>query len=306
MDSAGMDHAPAHEANPSPTAGGRRTSGRPKMNSYTDLLKPGESWEDLPDAAQRRKIQNRLAQRAYRRNLRDRTKEVEQLKNQVKELQQAMTTSNGSATELDENMIRTSSQESESPARSEEVVAEPEWHGTYLDGWTVTPEHDMLRQCLNWPTDLDQELHDCYGKNSDTSIHGSAPVSSVSPNLSTSASSGSGQHSVSWPASEAHDDFQPLDMDDSIFYTNPPSPGTIADAQRMVFPHLDPEPCVDEPLIHLAISRGTVNSLRLLLNTYPLLINVRDKAGYTPLQRAIISGKTDMMSLLLERGADPA
>lgn len=53
-------------ASPATTTTGRRRSGRPKLNSYVDLMKPGESWDDLDDATERRKIQNRLAQRAYR------------------------------------------------------------------------------------------------------------------------------------------------------------------------------------------------------------------------------------------------
>ncbi|KAI0203555.1 hypothetical protein F4808DRAFT_417125 [Astrocystis sublimbata] len=63
-------------------------SGRPLTTSYADLMKPDEDWRNLPDAAERRKIQNRLAQRAYRRNMRDRTKEVEQLKKQLQQLQE--------------------------------------------------------------------------------------------------------------------------------------------------------------------------------------------------------------------------
>ncbi|TGJ82039.1 hypothetical protein E0Z10_g6711 [Xylaria hypoxylon] len=62
-------------------------SGRPLTTSYADLMKPDEDWRNLPDAAERRKIQNRLAQRAYRRNMRDRTKEVEKLKKQLQQLQ---------------------------------------------------------------------------------------------------------------------------------------------------------------------------------------------------------------------------
>jgi hypothetical protein len=34
--------------------------------AYADLMKPDEDWRNLPNAAERRKIQNRLAQRAYR------------------------------------------------------------------------------------------------------------------------------------------------------------------------------------------------------------------------------------------------
>ncbi|KAI5922099.1 hypothetical protein F4810DRAFT_306127 [Camillea tinctor] len=65
-------------------------SGRPLTTSYVDLMKPDEDWRNLPDAAERRKIQNRLAQRAYRRNMRDRTKEVERLKKQLQQLQESM------------------------------------------------------------------------------------------------------------------------------------------------------------------------------------------------------------------------
>ncbi|KAI5865783.1 hypothetical protein GGS23DRAFT_354690 [Durotheca rogersii] len=73
-------------------------SGRPLTTSYVDLMKPDEDWRNLPDAAERRKIQNRLAQRAYRRNMRDRTKEVERLKKQLQQLQQSMNVADPSTT----------------------------------------------------------------------------------------------------------------------------------------------------------------------------------------------------------------
>jgi hypothetical protein len=41
-------------------------TGREQTVSYADLMKPDVDWRTLPNAADRRKIQNRLAQRAYR------------------------------------------------------------------------------------------------------------------------------------------------------------------------------------------------------------------------------------------------
>lgn len=55
---------PAVPLNASTTA---KSNGKQGI-SYADLMKPDEDWRLLPDASERRKIQNRLAQRAYSRS----------------------------------------------------------------------------------------------------------------------------------------------------------------------------------------------------------------------------------------------
>ncbi len=67
-------HHVAQTMTPTPTRGDAASppsprppqSGREQPVSYADLMKPDEDWRTLPNAADRRKIQNRLAQRAYR------------------------------------------------------------------------------------------------------------------------------------------------------------------------------------------------------------------------------------------------
>jgi hypothetical protein len=39
---------------------------RHQLPAYNELMRPDEDWRMVPDAVERRKIQNRLAQRAYR------------------------------------------------------------------------------------------------------------------------------------------------------------------------------------------------------------------------------------------------
>ncbi|PYI08339.1 hypothetical protein BO78DRAFT_405817 [Aspergillus sclerotiicarbonarius CBS 121057] len=277
---------------------GRRPSGRPKHNSYNDLMKPGESWEDPPDAAERRKIQNRLAQRAYRQNMRDRTKEVELLKSQIQKLQEAInnnnTTTNGSngsisasasTSEGEDQPTRASSQDSSSLSSGPRDV-----RSTYFP----SPDQEMLGDGLSWPTDLDHELNNCFEKTKDvTAVVPSMPTSASHSTVSTA----SAQNAMRWLESDVYDAFPPPSLPSSV---DSVPQRRIASAGSQ--PGRDPE--ADEPLIHIAISRGTIDTLRLLLTTYPISVNVRDRAGYTPLQRAVITGRTDMMKLLIEHGAD--
>ncbi|KAI1841847.1 hypothetical protein JX265_010843 [Neoarthrinium moseri] len=71
----------------SPRASSPTKCGRPPNSAYIKLMKQGEDWRNVADAAERRKLQNRLAQRAYRRSLRDKSKEVEALRRQLSKLQ---------------------------------------------------------------------------------------------------------------------------------------------------------------------------------------------------------------------------
>jgi len=59
----------------------------------------------------------------------------------------------------------------------------------------------------------------------------------------------------------------------------------------------------DHP-IHLAAESGNLRKVRRLLDVDPRLVNRGDRAGGTPLHRAVVGRATKVVALLLERGAD--
>ena len=59
----------------------------------------------------------------------------------------------------------------------------------------------------------------------------------------------------------------------------------------------------DHP-IHLAIDAGNVRRVRELLDADPSLLNRSDRAGGTPLHRAVVASASDIAKLLLDRGAN--
>jgi hypothetical protein len=59
-------------------------------------------------------------------------------------------------------------------------------------------------------------------------------------------------------------------------------------------------------LLHLAVASGNADTLRLLLRNFDMSIDMRDAAGYTPLERAVLYGFADLVAILLEHGIDVA
>ncbi|KAK4153967.1 hypothetical protein C8A00DRAFT_33299 [Chaetomidium leptoderma] len=147
-------------ASPAPLYARPTQSGREQTVSYADLMKPDEDWRNLPNAADRRKIQNRLAQRAYRRSLKERNEEIKRLKKQVEKLEETQAQGElatppgerepdandaGPSGSLASSGTTTNHETVHSATAS--VISESDWMGDYLGIWPHTPprsDHDSF------------------------------------------------------------------------------------------------------------------------------------------------------------------
>ncbi|RYP82425.1 hypothetical protein DL769_001679 [Monosporascus sp. CRB-8-3] len=390
--------------------------GRPLTTSYVDLMKPDEDWRNLPDAAERRKIQNRLAQRAYRRNMRDRTREVERLKKQLQQLQGVLGQNNsttpppeqdspnvGNATTMTDGRCQNGAvtPPSSSSQRMGEYVHQGWPHtsgpehvnglGLTTDGETpmtfdtssffpqLQPSNEMmtgmatpppssgrrsravtgssvtsgglpsnhhLRRSSTGPLMMTpncsspmphHQWHQPTGADRRDSLQVGPMSTSSSPLLPVSRES-FGMCSSSEEVSFMHSK-QAYAMDEGMTPTGPvyppppdselhhhsrsstgwstpadggagsgnsPLPGgylsTVSELPE-VTAAAKPLPETTAPLLHFGVASGQIDTLRLLLSRPGINLNGRDNAGYTPLQRAVANGRTDMAALLLEHGA---
>jgi ankyrin repeat protein len=58
-------------------------------------------------------------------------------------------------------------------------------------------------------------------------------------------------------------------------------------------------------LLHLAVEGDHINTIKVLLQNQRVMVDEEDGDGFTPLQRAVMGGKTEIVKLLLEHNADP-
>ena len=63
-------------------------------------------------------------------------------------------------------------------------------------------------------------------------------------------------------------------------------------------------PAASDHAIHLAAAAGDLERVRELLDADPQLVHCIDRAGGTPLHRAVAASRREMVELLLDRGAD--
>src|SRR5215510_12591184 len=74
----------------------------------------------------------------------------------------------------------------------------------------------------------------------------------------------------------------------------------MIDPSRRLLPSTAPE---DHP-IHQAAEAGKLARVRAFLDQQPSLVHDINRAGGHPLHRAVIGGSADVVTLLLDRGAD--
>lgn len=154
-------------------------------------------------------------------------------------------------------------------------------------------------------TRSDGENRFCYGYPANSGTEPMSALVSIQPPVTDFPAPARGTHSHKHDthAGERSRNYamEPLDavnIHPALLYnTSPPPQGPTPGSQPPAWPGMSA--CTVLSLLHMAVMGGYPETVRLILDRWPELAHLGDAGGYTAVQRAIMSGRDDVISMFV-------
>ncbi|KAF7563655.1 hypothetical protein G7046_g479 [Stylonectria norvegica] len=264
---------------------------------YADLMRPDEDWRGLGDPSERRKIQNRIAQRAYRRNMRERANKIEELKEQLRT--------------YEEFHLQTAQDDDGVYAQKRDPPSTLPPNKRGVEGWCppqqVTPPEVPSKE----------RFHTTFPSESQFSrVQQQSYPAPVEQQTANSPRPGSRQR-MDWAPSSSQ---RTVTEAPTPGPTHPMEGGTKSDGIMPLSSadlsttgyedfDFDLAELVNKgqqstSLLHMAVAGNHIDTIKVLLQDERVMIDDKDSDGFTPLQRAVMHGRSEIVKLLLEHSAN--